>query len=103
MDDEQFLNESTADFNKEIRQINQELIQDGILDPKSGEVTTTPRSKQTIESQESKVKMPQFKLDLSKCIEQDIGEVHDIQVQLTSKEDYSERTPKKEEMLKSPK
>ena len=45
MDDEQFLNESTADFNKEIRQINQELIQDGILDPKSGEVTTTPRSK----------------------------------------------------------
>ena len=41
---------------------------------------TTPRSKQTIESQESKVKMPQFKLDLSKCIEQDIGEVHDIQV-----------------------
>jgi hypothetical protein len=26
------LNESTADFNKEIREINQELIQDGLID-----------------------------------------------------------------------
>ena len=40
----QKLNESTADFNKQIRKINQELIQEGKLDPDSGEIVT-PRSK----------------------------------------------------------
>jgi|LauGreDrversion4_2_1035121.scaffolds.fasta_scaffold52777_2 hypothetical protein len=44
--------------------------------------------------------MPSFKLDLSKCIEPDLDEVAitDIQVQLTSKEDRTEITPKKDDL-----
>ncbi len=37
---EPFLNESTADFNKEIREARQELIQEGKLDPISGMVVS---------------------------------------------------------------
>ena len=39
----QKLNESTADFNNEIRNINQELREEGKLDPESGEIVT-PRN-----------------------------------------------------------
>lgn len=37
---EPFLNESTADFNKEIREARQELIKEGKLDPISGMVVS---------------------------------------------------------------
>jgi hypothetical protein len=68
--------ESTADFNKEIKDLRRELIEEGKLDPVTGMVVT-----ERDENFDIQVKMPpaklepkvqtkpktSFKLDLSKC------------------------------------
>lgn len=68
--------ESTADFNKEIKELRRELVEEGKLDPITGMVVTEreenfdvqvkmPTSK--IEPKHQSKPKTSFKLDLSKC------------------------------------